>query len=203
MLDTDLTDAEFDELDQFLISDKTPADCMDISMLDGFLTALLIGPNTLLPSRWLPEVWGESPDSEMQFESETQAQHILDLIMRFYNDRARDLAEGVDLYDPAIYTREDDGKTVPIIDEWCTGFMRGVMLDAQAMGPAIPIRRRCRAADADDPLRHRIRHAAAGGKPGAQGAPPEHRRCHRRLRHRHPRPLAAVPQDRLDLPAQR
>lgn len=135
MLDQALTDAEFDELDQFLISDNVPGGCMDISMLDGFLTALLIGPNTLLPSRWLPHVWGETGDTPMNFENEAQAQRILGLIMRLYNDRARDLAEGVDLYDPAIYTREDEGKSIAIIDEWCTGFMRGVMLDAEAWDP--------------------------------------------------------------------
>ncbi|MBP9915718.1 MAG: UPF0149 family protein, partial [Thiobacillaceae bacterium] len=58
--DTPLTDEELDELDQFLTSDATPEECMDIAMLDGFLTALVIGPNTILPSQWLPAIWGET-----------------------------------------------------------------------------------------------------------------------------------------------
>lgn len=132
MFDQALSDAEFDELDGLLLSADTPESCMDISMLDGFLSALLIGPNTLLPSRWLPEVWG---DASTDFTNQAKAQRILELIMRHYNDRAGDLAEGVDLYDPAIYSREVEGKAVAIIDEWCTGFMRGVMLDAEAWDP--------------------------------------------------------------------
>jgi len=53
-----LTDDELDELDQFLMSDATGEDAMDISMLDGFLTALAVGPSTLPPMQWMPLVWG-------------------------------------------------------------------------------------------------------------------------------------------------
>jgi uncharacterized protein len=134
-LSAPLTDAEFDELDQFLMSDATPAKSMDISMLDGFMTALLIAPHTLLPSQWLPVVWGETAEDPMEFESAGQMQHVLDLVMRMYNERALALQEGVDLYDPLIFQREVEGKTVSIIDEWCTGFMRGVQMDAKAWDP--------------------------------------------------------------------
>jgi uncharacterized protein UPF0149 len=34
----------FDELDAYLSSDETPEDCIQLSDLDGFLTALLISP---------------------------------------------------------------------------------------------------------------------------------------------------------------
>jgi uncharacterized protein len=131
-LNDPLTDAEFDELDQFLLSDATPEACMDISMLDGLITAVLIGPNTLLPSQWLPVVWGETAEQSMAFESQAQMAHILELITRMYSERALDLQEGVDLFDPVIFQREQEGKTQSIIDEWCTGFMRGVQLDAKA-----------------------------------------------------------------------
>ena len=130
-----LSDAEFDELDAFLLAEGRPRAIMDIAMLDGFLTALLIGPNVILPSQWLPAVWGETQDERMAFESEAQMQHIVGLIMRMYSQRARDLEEGVDLYDPVIYTREQDGKTVSVIDEWCTGFMRGVQMDPTGWDP--------------------------------------------------------------------
>jgi uncharacterized protein len=130
-----LTDAEIDELDAFLTAEGRPRATMDIAMLDGFLTALVIGPNTILPSQWLPEVWGETAEETMQFDSAEQMQHILGLVMRMYNDRVEDLAEGVDLYDPLVYTREEDGKTVSQIDEWCTGFMHAVQLDPTGWDP--------------------------------------------------------------------
>jgi len=134
-LDTLLTDAELDELDTFLISEATPEECMDLAMMDGFLTALLIGPNTVLPSQWLPVLWGETDDDPMEFESSEQMQHILSLVMRYYNERAGDLQEGVDEYGPLIYQREHEGKTIPIIDEWCMGFMRGVRMDLAGWSP--------------------------------------------------------------------
>ena len=130
-----LSDAEFDELDQFLQSDASPDDCMDISMLDGFLTALLIGPNTLMPSRWLPTVYGETEQDPMTWKSPGQAQHILGLIMRHMNDILFHLREAPDHYAPVVYEREHEGKMIAILDEWCIGFMKGVQIDADAWAP--------------------------------------------------------------------
>jgi len=53
-----LSDQEIDELEAFLESDATPHTYMDISALDGFLTALAIGRSVPLPSRWMPIIWG-------------------------------------------------------------------------------------------------------------------------------------------------
>ncbi len=55
-----LSDHELDQLDTFLLSDATPDDCMDIVALDGYLTALAIGPGLVPPSARLPVVWGGS-----------------------------------------------------------------------------------------------------------------------------------------------
>ncbi len=130
-----LSDAEFDELDQFLISDATPEECMDISMLDGFLTALVVGPNMLMPSQWLPAIYGETEGDPMAWESAEQAQHILGLILRHMNDIVWRLREAPDEYEPVIYEREQEGKTISIIDEWCFGFIKGVQVDAKAWAP--------------------------------------------------------------------
>ncbi len=69
--DTPLSNEEIGELDAFLMSDATPDDCMDIVTLDGFLTALAIGPKLVPPSVWLPLVWG--CEEEPAFESSAQA----------------------------------------------------------------------------------------------------------------------------------
>jgi len=130
-----LTDDELDQLEQFLMSDDTPEECMDIAMLDGFLTALLIGPNTIMPSQWLPEVWGETEDDPMTFKDQEQAERVMQWIMRYMNERVHDLQEGVDDYVPVIYTHEHEGKTVPIIDEWCVGFVRAMELDREGWQP--------------------------------------------------------------------
>ena len=48
--DSPLSNEEIRELDAFLTSDATPDWCMGIVTLDGFLSALAIGPDLVPPS---------------------------------------------------------------------------------------------------------------------------------------------------------
>ena len=48
-----------DALDAFLSSNQSPPDSMMLSDLDGFLTAIAIGPELIMPSEWLPVIWGD------------------------------------------------------------------------------------------------------------------------------------------------
>ena len=69
-----LSEAELDELDDFLADEAIEDRSMDISMMEGFLTAVAIGPRMVLPSEWLPWVWDiEDGQAEARFESEEQA----------------------------------------------------------------------------------------------------------------------------------
>ena len=45
---------------------------LDISELDGFFTAIVSGPVTVLPSQWIPQVWG---DFEPVWEREQDVQN--------------------------------------------------------------------------------------------------------------------------------
>ena len=65
-----LDEEEMDELDRFLLyrdEDETGDTCAEgldegiltLSELDGFFTAIVSGPETIVPSRWLPAVWGD------------------------------------------------------------------------------------------------------------------------------------------------
>lgn len=134
-LDQPLSDAELDELEAFLNSDQLPEARMDLSMLDGFLSALAIGPNTLMPSDWLPVVWGETDEEPARFADDAQAGRVIGLVMRLYNDRIHDLAEGTDQFDPLLYLHDRDGVETPILEAWCTGFMTAVELDHEAWRP--------------------------------------------------------------------
>jgi uncharacterized protein len=44
-----LGEGEFGELDDLLLSDDLPEACMDVVTLEGFLTAIAIGPVTVTP----------------------------------------------------------------------------------------------------------------------------------------------------------
>lgn len=64
-----LDDEELTRLDDFLldrIDDETgdriataggDEGILDVSELDGFLTAIVSSPNVIVPSRWVPAVW--------------------------------------------------------------------------------------------------------------------------------------------------
>jgi uncharacterized protein len=55
-----LTDEEIKELDQLLLDAEGIDESMDISTLDGFLTAIVCGPKTIMPSEWMRWVWDNS-----------------------------------------------------------------------------------------------------------------------------------------------
>ena len=72
-----LAPAELDELDDFLATDDATEAAMDLSTLEGYLTAIVIGPQTVMPSRWLPWVWdSESGEAEASFADLDQAYAI-------------------------------------------------------------------------------------------------------------------------------
>src|SRR4029077_20912920 len=48
---------DLERLDEFLASDRAPAECMQLSELDGFLTGVAVGPELIPPSVWLPMIW--------------------------------------------------------------------------------------------------------------------------------------------------
>ena len=106
--ETPLSHEEIRELDVFLMSDATPDECMDIVTLDGFLSALAIGPELVPPSVWLPLVWGG--EKEPVFESSAQAERIIGIVMRRFNDIRRMFGESAAGFEPILYTREVEGK---------------------------------------------------------------------------------------------
>ncbi|CAE6690067.1 hypothetical protein R69927_00315 [Paraburkholderia domus] len=129
-LATPLSEEEFDELDEFLISDLTSEETLTIEGLDGYLTAMAIGPNTVPPSYWLPGVWGPSENDAPAFESMDQAQHILGLILRNMNGIIACLEDDPDEFEPVFgFYRIDDSDREYIDGEaWAVGFMQGLTL---------------------------------------------------------------------------
>ncbi len=136
-LDEPLSDPELDELEGFLASDLVPQDCMDLEMLDGFLTAIVSGPDNVQPSEWLPQVWSEGArSSNPAFASSEQAQRIMGLMLRHMVGIQRTLGESPTRFKPLLYmpdekTRSDktrNDKTPPEASAWSEGYMAGVKL---------------------------------------------------------------------------
>ena len=88
--------ADLDALNDYLMSDRSPPECMDLSELDGFLAGLVAGPEPIAPSEWLPVIWdGEEP----AFASKDEAESVLGTILTRYNA----IAESLD-NDPATFS---------------------------------------------------------------------------------------------------
>ncbi len=80
-----LSEEELDELEDDLL-DLDAVDGMTLDMLDGFLHALAIGPETVMPSQWLPKVWGRDDGGLLPPVDELEeANHLLGLVMRHFN----------------------------------------------------------------------------------------------------------------------
>ncbi|WP_150526441.1 UPF0149 family protein [Roseibium sediminis] len=112
------------KLDAFLHSEAVDEDAMLLSELDGFLAGVIVCPDLIAPSEWLPLIWGEElPD----FKNEKHAQDILDLIMGHYNDIIRQLNQR--RYSP-IYNIDIDGS--PLWELWVDGFHQAMQLQPAA-----------------------------------------------------------------------
>ncbi len=130
MLDTGpLTDDEIQELDRFLLEAEGLEESMDVSALDGFLTAILSGPKIFVPSEWVRWVWDmERGEDEPKFKDQAQAMHVIGLMMRHMNDIARTLMQAPDQYEPLLLENSNDADSIPVIESWCAGFMQGVQM---------------------------------------------------------------------------
>jgi uncharacterized protein len=135
-----LTRREIKELERFLLAEdlKNP---MDFFTFDGFICAVLSGPNTIMPSQWLRWVWDqEEGEQPPEFTSEKQAKRILSLLIGHANVVAFTLTHGPQHYEPRFYAHKIEGNGVPIIDEWCCGYVKGIALDPEGWQPLIDAR---------------------------------------------------------------
>ncbi|MFO1283529.1 MAG: YecA family protein [Burkholderiales bacterium] len=139
IVDEPLTDAELDELEAFLASDAVPQDCMDLEMLDGYLCAIVSGPEIVQPSEWLPGVWSEGGRSATPaYTSSDQAQRVMGLMLRHFVGLQRTLEESPTRFKPLLYLADERAKSDKGPGEataWSEGYMAGVKLRDDAWQP--------------------------------------------------------------------
>ena len=120
---TPLSQQEQDELEALLGSETLRDEAMPLDALQGLFFALASAPDPVLPSRWMPVALGEKP----RYESDAEAQQVLDLVMRYYNQCVR--AAATEDFALLLYQREDGGEDLAT---WCAGYLEGV--DAATRG---------------------------------------------------------------------
>lgn len=132
-----LTQKDIEFLVRFLESDKTPAGCMNLYQLDGFLTCLLVGPETIPPSQWIPEIWGEAKDDDMMWDPMEEAERVLGLIMGYYNMIAKALQRNPKNVIPRMFEKTATENSGWHVEDWCNGFFSGIGLDYDSWQPLL------------------------------------------------------------------
>ncbi|HET8995724.1 MAG TPA: UPF0149 family protein [Acetobacteraceae bacterium] len=122
---------DLDTLDAFLDSDRAPADCMDVSEIDGFLAALVVGPEPIGWDEALPVIWGgETPD----FTDADESAVVTGTIVARHGEIATLLDTDPEDYAP-VFLEDYAGTT--ITEDWALGFMQAVSLRADAWKPLL------------------------------------------------------------------
>ena len=98
---------------------------LDVSELDGFFAALACAPDTVLPSHWMPAIWG-GEDQTPAWQDKQELNDFTRAVFTLYHHVMQSMNE--DDYEALFLEREAEGKTHTIVDEWCEGFLRGINL---------------------------------------------------------------------------
>lgn len=91
-----------------------------VDVLDGYLAAVIVAPNTLNPSQWLSRIW----DEEKEWKSEAEFSRFFSFCMERYNALASARMGETD-FKPALTSIKYMGETKTYISPWCLGFMHG------------------------------------------------------------------------------
>lgn len=137
-LNDPLTDEELDFLARFLSGNAVCDDAMDAVMLHGFLTAVISGPNVITPGAILPWIWdARYATRQPRFLSAGRARKVTGLIFQYWNDINDSLNHCPDLFELPLHATVHGGEEVPVLDEWCQGYCKGIDIDWAAWEPLI------------------------------------------------------------------
>jgi uncharacterized protein len=116
---------KLDELSRALLDLDTEA--MLIEELDGFIAGLIVCPEMIPPSAWLPWVWrGEGDEDEPVFKDLAHVNRLMGLVMAHYNDVAITLLERPERYTPMFPV--DPRHNEVLWELWIQGFEKAVTL---------------------------------------------------------------------------
>ena len=116
-------------LDSFLMSDRAPDNGLQLSDLDGFLTALAVCPAPASVADYLPTIWNsEEPD----FDDEDEEQWVHETIQARYDEIAKAVRTDPRELTPLFWVGPSGQE---IVDDWAAGFLDAVRLRADEWQP--------------------------------------------------------------------
>ena len=120
---TPLSDDEYAELDTLLAAPALAGAAMDVSMLEGFLTAVALSPKQITVEQWLPWVWDKAAGSAAPAQ-DVDNERATALAQRHHAYMVEWLAKDPDSFEP-IYVCGPEWS----VPAWCAGFILGTTLD--------------------------------------------------------------------------
>lgn len=127
-----LDEAELEWLDDVLLKYGDDSAVLDISELDGMLTAILSAPTAVAQSVWLTALWG---DTSPEWADAKEESRFTALAVQHSQDIAERLSQAPDQFEPLFGFREMDDQEYIVVEDWCFGYLRGVVLSEW---PALP-----------------------------------------------------------------
>jgi uncharacterized protein len=125
----------FEQLDGWFLALEPPARVEGVSMLDGYLTAIVIGPRSIPPEEWFDDLFGAR--GNIAAASGTMLAAITSIVARS-NTINEELSAEPPRHAP-IFRKTDDGIAVPHL--WCMGFLAGMRLRMDAWRPLLDLNR--------------------------------------------------------------
>ena len=106
-----------EQLDNWFLTLEPPARVEGVSMLDGYLTAIIIGPRSIPPDEWFDDLFGKR--GNIAVASGTMLAAITAIVARF-NAISEALSAEPPRHAP-IFRKTDAGLALPHL--WCMGFL--------------------------------------------------------------------------------
>jgi uncharacterized protein len=134
-----LSDAELQALDELLAasSERAREAPMNVEMLDGYLTALLLAPTPVaqLPGgQWLPPIWGGDGPDPAPFASGKQKKHAIVMVLRHLHAIDRALHDDPQGWEPIFSVAETSEREWADAEDWCIGFLQATAADLEGWG---------------------------------------------------------------------
>jgi uncharacterized protein len=111
------------------------SDAMLLGELDGYLAGLIVCPDPIEPSEWLPPIWSDD-GGESPFEEEDEARWYAGLVIQHYDSVTRTLNRGPGHYKPFF---EVDARHNEVMWEmWIEGFAIAMTLRPDSWAEMVP-----------------------------------------------------------------
>lgn len=120
---------DLDALDRWLQRAQPEGKIDDVSMLDGYVTAVIVGPVSIPPDEWFVDLLG---DKGRIASARGKTLAAIEAIIQRHNAIGDTLATAPQTYAP-IFKRADDGTV--FAEPWCLGFLTAMHLRWAAWKP--------------------------------------------------------------------